>query len=182
MDIGKSGAPEFVHAFVCGVPKLVNFAELDRFGRTRGGACRLQSFLLPVVAECAFKCPAIGRIALDHAERTGHNAVGASIANIGLNKHSAEFRSYNRACRTGLQTSCILAMLADVGRESPGKILGRISTLARDDSAFDEFDVAPRGVAELAGVIVGESLPVEAIARELVPFFAGNFTGFASDA
>jgi hypothetical protein len=73
-------------------------------------------------------------------------------------------------------------VLANVRRESPGKVLWRISSLSGNNAAFHKFDVAPGGVTELTCVVVGESLPVEAIAGKLVPLFAGNFAGLASDA
>src|SRR5204862_208726 len=45
-----------------------------------------------------------------------------------------------------------------------------------------KFDMAPRRCADRAGVVVGEAAPVESVFAYLVPFFAGDFTGFAADA
>src|SRR5262245_26877787 len=40
----------------------------------------------------------------------------------------------------------------------------------------------PGRCAEMAGVVVGITRPNETVVRHLVPFFAGDFAGFATDA
>ena len=52
--------------------------------------------------------------AIDHAERTRHNAVAASIADVGLHVHAAELRSHDRSGWTRFQASGVFAVLADV--------------------------------------------------------------------
>ena len=47
---------------------------------------------------------------------------------------------------------------------------------------LDKHDVAPRGRAKMAGVVVGIARPNEAIIGHLVPFFARDFAGLATDA
>jgi hypothetical protein len=47
---------------------------------------------------------------------------------------------------------------------------------------LDKHHVPPRGCAKMAGVVVGIARPNEAIIGHLVPFFARDFTGFATDA
>src|SRR5690348_8066908 len=47
---------------------------------------------------------------------------------------------------------------------------------------LDELHVPPRRVSNRPGVVVGEAGPVQAIFAEVIPFFAGDFTGFAADA
>ena len=46
---------------------------------------------------------------------------------------------------------------------------------------FEKHDVTPGRRAEVAGVVVRISRPREAVIRDLVPFFAGDFTCFATD-
>ena len=47
---------------------------------------------------------------------------------------------------------------------------------------FDKHDVTPRGRAELTGVVVGIARPNESILRHMIPFFARDFAGFATNA
>jgi hypothetical protein len=47
---------------------------------------------------------------------------------------------------------------------------------------FDEHDMPPRRCAEMTGVVVGIARPNETIIRHVVPFLAGDFTRFATDA
>jgi hypothetical protein len=47
---------------------------------------------------------------------------------------------------------------------------------------FEEEDVTPGRSAEVSGVVVGISRPGETVVGHLIPFFAGDFAGFATDA
>jgi hypothetical protein len=47
---------------------------------------------------------------------------------------------------------------------------------------FNEHDMPPGRCAEMTGVVVRISRPNEAVIRHIVPFFAGDFAGFATDA
>ena len=47
---------------------------------------------------------------------------------------------------------------------------------------FDKHHVTPRGCAEVAGVVVGIARPNEAVIGNVVPFFARDFAGLATDA
>ena len=47
---------------------------------------------------------------------------------------------------------------------------------------FDKHHVTPRGCTEMTGVIVRIPRPNEAVIRHMVPFFARDFAGFATDA
>ena len=42
--------------------------------------------------------------------------------------------------------------------------------------------MTPGGSAEVSGVIVGVSSPAKPVVRHLVPFLAGDFAGFATNA
>lgn len=62
--------------------KLLDFAELYRFGGASCRAGRLEPFRLAVIAERTFEGTTIVGVALDDAERTGRNAIGATIADV----------------------------------------------------------------------------------------------------
>jgi hypothetical protein len=47
---------------------------------------------------------------------------------------------------------------------------------------LDKHDVTPRGRAKMASVVVRIARPNEAVIGHLVPFFAGDFARFASNA
>src|SRR3954454_23781624 len=47
---------------------------------------------------------------------------------------------------------------------------------------FDKHHVPPCRRAQMTGVVIGISRPNESVIRDVVPFFAGHFAGFAADA
>lgn len=47
---------------------------------------------------------------------------------------------------------------------------------------LDKHYMPPRGCAKMASVVVGIARPNEAVIGHLVPFFARDFAGFATDA
>jgi hypothetical protein len=47
---------------------------------------------------------------------------------------------------------------------------------------FDEHHVSPRRCAEMAGIVVRISRPNEAVIGHVIPFFASDFAGFATNA
>src|SRR5215467_2409320 len=47
---------------------------------------------------------------------------------------------------------------------------------------FDKHHVTPRRCAEVTGVVVGIARPNESVIGHVVPFFARDFAGFATDA
>jgi hypothetical protein len=47
---------------------------------------------------------------------------------------------------------------------------------------LDKHHVTPRGCAKMAGVVVGIARPNEAVIGHVVPFFARDFAGLATDA
>src|SRR5689334_11614802 len=113
------------NAFLGALLELLQRSEQDRFGRTRFCACRRQPGLLTVVAERTFEGAAVFFILLDHAERTGNDAIGAAVADVRLHVHAAEFRADDGSSRTSFQASGNLAVLANVARELPRDLLAR---------------------------------------------------------
>jgi hypothetical protein len=82
-------------------------------------------------------------------------------------------------------------MFANVGEKYPAKGIFTIAITwrMRADNLisflpilFDKHHVAPGGSAEVAGVVVRISRPDEPVIRHLVPFFARDLAGFATDA
>src|SRR5438105_15723293 len=104
-----------VDAFLGDAMQVIEVAEENRSGGTCFGARRLHTDLLAVVAERALEGPPVVGTAIDHAEWTGHHAIPASIADVGLHVNAAEFSPDDRSGRTGFQTPGVFAMLADVG-------------------------------------------------------------------
>ena len=47
---------------------------------------------------------------------------------------------------------------------------------------LDKHDVTPRGRAKMAGVVVRIARPNEAVIGDVIPFFARDFAGLATDA
>src|SRR5262245_39499711 len=47
---------------------------------------------------------------------------------------------------------------------------------------LDKHHVAPRGCAQVTGVVVRISRPNKAVIRHMIPFFARDFAGLATDA
>ena len=78
-------------------------------------------------------------------------------------------------------------MLANIGKENPAKWIFSIAQrtdnlLSFSSILFKEQDVTPCRCAEMASVVIGISRPRETVIRHVIPFFAGDFAGFAADA
>jgi hypothetical protein len=158
---------------------------------------------LSIVAKGAFECAARIRQRLrstvDHPKRTGDNAVAASVANVILHEDGTDFRSNDRPSRARLQATSFFAVFADIGDEDPAKRIfrlrisdgglriGRQPHLAGNLISFlpvllEEHDMAPRRRSEVTRVIVRVPGPGKAVVWHLVPFFACDFAGFATNA
>src|SRR5882762_8303052 len=183
------GAVEIRPVFPCPVqllyPRLRSFSKLadgtklNRLGRAGFRAGGLHPALQPVVTERALLRSVGYRVDVDHAERTGRNAVTASIAGVRLDDDGVELGSDDRARRADFKAGGVDAVLADVAHEQPSTVLSVLGEL------LDELDVAPMDAIQPAGVVVAVSTQrVQAAvgARQLVPFFAGDLAGFAADA
>ena len=170
----------------CGsLTQNVKLAELNRLRRARRCARRLQSRLLPVVAEGALECPPIVGPPIDHAERAGDDAVAAAVADVGLDEDAAELGPDDRSRGTGLEAAGVLAVLAHVGREVPAERVAAVAAVSGPDghlAALDELHVAPRRVAEARCVVVRESREREPVVGNAVPLLARDLAGLAADA
>src|SRR6185369_2165763 len=92
-------------------------------GRAGLRAGRLEADLEPVVAERALLGDVGDRVDLDHAERTGRDAVAAAVADVGLDHHRVELRPDNRAGRADLEAASLDAVFADVAHHQPARVL-----------------------------------------------------------
>jgi hypothetical protein len=137
---------------------------------------------LAIKAEGTFEGASVFLVALHDAEGACGNAICASVADIGLKIDAAKLGANESASGTGFEASGDFAVLTDVGGELPGEHVGRVSTDAGNDVILDELHVTPCGMADGAGVVVGEASPVEAVFADVVPLFAADFTGLAADA
>ena len=117
--IFHSAAVQLFHSLLSLLAKVFNLSKFYRLGWASFRAGRLQSDFLAVVTECAFEGAPIVWITLYDSERTGRDAVPAAIANIRLNEYSAEFCAYDGTRWTRFQATCVLAMLANIGRKRP---------------------------------------------------------------
>src|SRR5260221_10882367 len=102
------------HACACLLTELLEWSELNRLRRAGLRACRDEACLLPVVAERTLEGATVIRPLVDHAEGTRHDAVPAAVADVGLHVDTAELRANDRACRTRLEATSRIAMLADI--------------------------------------------------------------------
>ena len=88
--------PAILHALRAARAQIVKPAEDDRFSRANFCAGRHEPAFLPVVTEGAFESAAgIGqrlRATIDHAERTGDDAISAAVADIVLHEHASRLR------------------------------------------------------------------------------------------
>src|SRR5689334_1951513 len=71
--------------------QFLDRAELDRGGRARLGAGGDQPVALAVEAERALVRQAVDRAPRNHAERAGGDAVGAAVADVGLDVYVGIF-------------------------------------------------------------------------------------------
>src|ERR1700737_1902668 len=128
--------------------KLADGPKLNRLGRAGFRAGGLHPALQPVVTERALLRGVRDRVDVDHAERTGRNAVAASIASVRLNDDGVELGSDDRARRADFQAGGVDTVLADVAHEQPSTVLSVLGEL------LDELDVAPMDAIQPAGVVV----------------------------
>ena len=142
----RTVADVFTRSFAA-CAQIVEPAEDDRFGRANFRARRHESALLPVVTKGALECAArIGqrlRAAIDHAERTGNDAITAAVANIVLHEDGADFRAHDRSGRTGFETAGFFAMFANVGEKNPAKRISPFVGLTTSGRRSDFLFVDP---------------------------------------
>src|SRR3989475_6219486 len=138
---------QLLHARLRSLSKLADGPKLNRLGRAGFRAGGLHPALQPVVTERALLRSVGYRVDVDHAERTGRNAVAASIASVRLNDDGVELGSDDRARRADFQAGGVDTVLADVAHEQPSTVLSVLAEL------LDELDVAPMDAIQSAGVV-----------------------------
>lgn len=84
---------QLVHTQGGALAQLVEWSELDRFGRAGLRAGRFLSRAQAVVAHRALERPAVVLTLLDHPVRAGGHAVAAAVADVLLDDDCAEFRA-----------------------------------------------------------------------------------------
>jgi hypothetical protein len=116
-----------------------------------------------------------------YSEGTGNHAVAAAVADVWLHIYRSELGANDRARGTRFQTSRVPAVFTNVREKQPAKWIFCSGDLGSQRCGlFQEHDVPPGRVAETVGVVVGLAGEVEAVGRNVIPFFASNFTGLAS--
>src|SRR3989454_332099 len=169
---------ELVHALVGPRAQLRDRAELDRVGRTRLGAGRLEPHLQAVVAQRAFLRRGGHGVDVYHAERAGGDTGPAAVADVRLDHDRVELRPDDGPRRAHLEAAGLDAVLAHVAHHQPAAVVGTFELL-------DEPDVPPVDAVEPPGVVVAvpAQLPEPAVrGRELVPFLTRDFARLAPDA
>ena len=145
-------------------------------------AGRLQSSLLPVIAKCAFERAAILLIFCHDSEGTGHDAIGAAVADIRLHEYSAEFSANDGSGGASLKAARFFTVLADVGRKSPRSLLGSVAAEADDRRLLDELHMSPGRSPHGSRVVIRIAAPIQAIFTDSVPLLASYLACLSSDA
>src|SRR5207244_2814392 len=129
----------------------------------------------PVVAEGALLRGSGVAVEADDAVGAGRDAVAAPVADILLDEDGVELGTHDGVGGADFQAAGVGAVLADVRHHRPrDRLVGALGRL------FDEADVAPVGMVELAGIVV--AVPkLERVVGQTVPFLAGDLAGLAPD-
>ena len=158
--------------------QLVNWAKANRTSRAGRGACWSKPAAEPVVAERALMRAAVGVIELGNAEWTRRDAIATPIAHIVLNYYRPELGAEDSAGRTGIQATCMHAVLADVAEYEPSNSIPGWS--------FDECHMSPCGGTKVDGVVITVSGQREGrrgrVTRQLIPLLACHLARFAANA
>jgi len=162
--------------------QFLDLSKLNRFGRTNPCACRDQASFLTVIAKRALERAAILRMALDHPERAGRHAISATIANIRLYENSAKFCSHDRTRGTRFQATRFLAVLADIRRERPRRLLSGVPSKTGHWGLLYKLHVPPGRSANGARIVVREPAPVKPVVINPVPLLARDLACFAANA
>src|SRR5258708_980798 len=151
---------QFLHALFAAIAQGFEVAKLNGLSRARFRACRSQSRFLAVVTERTFECTTVGWPLVDHAKGTGDDTIAATVANIGLHKHRAEFGAHNRSRGACFKAAGVGAVLAHIGKKNPAERVFRIGHLrARDLWFLQEQNVPPGGSSQAPGLVVRHSAP-----------------------
>ena len=125
LGVGVTVFSQLVHTLRRARAQIIEPPEHDRFSGTNFCTRRCEAALLSVVAEGAFESAAgIGQrlwAPINHAKRARDDAISATVANIVLHEHRADFGANDCARGTCFETTSFLAVLANIGEENPAK-------------------------------------------------------------
>ncbi len=179
-----AAALEFCNPFARGLAHFVKLAELDRLRGTRRRAGRLQSHFLPVVAEGALEGAAIIRVA--SAPRRRDRTRRSTRIHC---RHPAEQTRRRIRCARSLPWDRLPGIRHSRSacrhrKKTPTK---RVPAALPPNPAtrrmLDELHVPPGRMAQpLLCCRRRSPLHSKPSSRDAVPFFAGDFAGFAADA
>src|SRR6266850_4466600 len=151
-------------------------AEVDRLGRARLGARRLEPNLHPVIAQRALLRGSRRGVDADDAERAGPDAITTAVARIGLDDNRVELGPDDGARRADFEAPCAYAVLADVAHQEPASLATVRAEL------LDELHVPPVDAVEVPRVVVAVATerPHAAVRRrQLIPLLARHLARLA---
>ena len=95
---------QLLDALCCAGAQIIKSTKDNRFGWANFCACGYEPAFLAIITKRAFECAA-GirewlRTTIDHAERTRHNTIAATVADIILHENGANFGAHDRSSRT----------------------------------------------------------------------------------
>src|SRR6266704_6118606 len=169
---------ELLDALLGPSAQLDDRPELDRVGRARLGARRLEPDAHAVVAERAFLRRARHGVHVDDAERAGGDTGPAAVAHVRLDDDRVELGADDGAGRAHLEATGLDAVLADVAHHQPAAVVGPLELL-------DELYVAPVGTVEPPRVVVAVPTHLRhpaVLGGKLVPVLARDLARLAPDA
>src|SRR5262249_15762867 len=162
--------------------KLVQRSKANGLRRTCLGTGGRQPLLQPVVAERAFLSDAPARTHVNHAERTGRNAIPTAIARRLIDVNRVKLRPQKGAGRANFQTGSVGAVLANIRHHEPGGLASVFIKL------LDEFNMPPVHIGKAAGVVVtvaaqdGQAVVRTWLGRQIIPLMTSYLACLAADA
>ncbi len=171
------------------VAQFLDRAKLDRRSRAGLGTRRHQTVALAVVTQRTLVGMTIEVAARDDAEGAGCHAVGAAVADVGLDVNIREFIVDDRPGRTGLLAGRRDAMFANIAHHQPAAARRTARNYVQRGPAafilrgelFNEFHMAPCRGGQCLGVVVAIAAPGQAIGWQLIPLLAGHLASFAAN-
>jgi hypothetical protein len=132
LRVGVTVFSQLLHTLRRARAQIIEPPEYDRFSRTNLGARRRKAALLAIITKRAFECAAgVGQrlwAPVNHAKRARDNAIPATVANIILHEHRADFGANDRSGGTRFETTSFFAMLADIRKKDPAKRIFSVAT------------------------------------------------------
>ena len=159
--------------------ELIYVAKDDGVGGTGLCAGWLYPYLLPVVAEGAFRCGTSLLTAADDAEGARGDAVATSVADVGLHIDISKFVANDGTGWTGFHAARVCAVFAYVAHHEP---VDRFASAVGGSLALHKGDMPPGCGGEGDGIVVTMPTEFVSVGRQLIPLFARDLAGFAADA